>query len=148
MAKLNKTDKSGIGLGAGILMPQLKHQWRLKFTGKNIPFTIGQRDKFVMQMVSCSFDYHLKTLTLVFEQDAFTSDLHNIVKKFSTFARSPGIMNRVSFLVDMLDGSNKIINSFSFEDCVLIAHSFDLDYADYGTTKHKIKFSYKTTKEI
>ena len=137
-----------VGISDGILMPQMMHQWQVKFTGQNIPFTDEQQHIFVTQMVACSMDYHLKTLTLNVQQDRFTSELHDMVKQFSIFSKTTAATNKVSFIVDMLDGSYTVLKSFSFVGCILIAHSFELDYANSDAAQHKIKFSYKTTKEI
>jgi len=134
--------------GDGILIPQLQHQWRLRFIGNNIPFTDTERQLISMQIISCGIDYHLKTLSMVLEQNRYTSDLHDIVKKLSTLAKSDVASNRISFIVDFLDGNNETHQSFKFEGCALIAHEFDLNYAVSDTAKHKIKFSYKTTKEV
>jgi hypothetical protein len=135
-------------IGTGILMPQLQHQWRLRFTGENIPFTDIQRNLLRSQIVSCGLDYHLKTLSMDIEQNKFSSELHTMIKKFSTIAKSGTASDKVSFIVDMMDGSDKVLNSFSFTGCSLIAHKFDLSYANPGIARHHIKFSYKTTKEV
>ncbi len=147
MATINKVNKV-TSVGDGILMPQLKHQWRIRFAGQNIPFSAEQKQMLAMQTMACSMDYHLKTLSIVIEQDRFTSYLHNMVKRFSALSKTTTTTSKISFMVDMLDGNNETLKSFSFEGCILIAHLFDLDYTDSGSARHKIKFSYKTTKEL
>lgn len=137
-----------VGIGDGILMPQLKNRWRLRFTGSKSLFSDENLHFMAVQVVSCSFDYHLQILNMVFEQDRFSSKLHDLVKQFNTISKSSSNVDKVSFVVDMLDGDDTVLQSFKFDGCALIGHLFELDYASSETAKHNLKFSFKTTKEL
>jgi len=145
MATINDLDKTDIG--EGILMPQLVHQWRLRFAGKPSLFTEHELTAMAMQVVGCSFDYCLNVFGVEFEQDKFTTRLHDLVKRFSALSKKSS-NDEVSFIVDMMDGDGTVLKSFKFSNCALVGHSFNLNYAESGTAKHKVKFSFKTSKEI
>jgi len=146
MAKVN--DKGIAGVGDGILIPLLKHSWRLRFTGKKSLFSDENLQFLAAQIVSCSFDYHLQILSMVFEQDRFSSKLHDLVKQFNTISKSSSNVDQVSFVVEMLDGGDTILQSFKFYGCVLVGHLFELDYASSEIAKHNLKFSFKSSKEL
>ncbi len=147
MANLNKKSKVK-NLDGGILMPQLANKWRIQFTGDHTPLSSTEMYIFGMQMVACSVDYKLKTLSLIIEQDSETTHLHDMVKKLTIYAGNDNMTDKISFELDMLDGGGDAKKSFVFNSCSLIAHSFDLSYGETETAKHKVKLSYKTTNEV
>lgn len=147
MASLhNSTTLSNIT--TGILMPQLSHQWKVKFNTNPSYFSDTQRDIFLAQIIECSFDYHHKTISFTLEQDKHSTELHTMIKKFSDLSKRDASTNKFSFIIDMLDGTNTVLKSFSFNECALVGHTFDLNYADSSVVKHKINFAYRITEEL
>jgi len=146
VAKIN--DEGMPGIGAGILMPLLKHRWRLRFTGNKSLFSDDILHMMAMQITSCSVDYHLNVLKVVIEQDLITSHLHDFAKRLSSLTKVDKSADGISFVLDLMDGSENVIHSYQFTGCTLIGHVFELDYADSGAVDHKFKFSFKSSKEL
>lgn len=136
------------GLGEGILMPQLKDQWFLRFAGSDLLFSKEIVRKMAAQVVACSFDYCLNILNISLEQDRFSTDLHDLVKQFNTLSKTSSNADKISFNVGMLDGQGEVIKSFKFSGCTLVGHEFKLDYADSGVARHELKFAFKESKEF
>lgn len=146
MADMNK---DGIPkLGDGILMPLLKHRWRLNFTGNKSLFSNDILNLMAMQIISCSIDYHLNVLKVTIQQDLHTSHLHDLAKRLSSLAKVEKNADHISFVLDLLDGCNNVLHSYQFAGCTLIGHLFELAYADNGVVDHQFKFSFKSSKEL
>ncbi len=135
-------------LSSGILMPLLKNRWRLRFTGNKSLFSDDILHMMAIQIVSCSVDYHLNVLKVAIEQDLITSRLHDFAKRLSSLAKVDKSADGISFVLDLMDGSENVIHSYQFTGCTLIGHVFELDYADSGAVDHQFKFSFKSTKEL
>jgi len=148
-SQVEDMNKDEIGkIGDGILMPLLKHRWRLKFTGNKSLFSDDILHMMAMQIVSCSVDYHLNVLKVAIQQDLSTSHLHDFAKRLSSLAKMNKSADAISFVLDLMDGCENVIHSYQFTGCALIGHVFELAYADNGAVDHKFKFSFKSSKEL
>ncbi len=136
------------GLGDGILMPQSKNRFRLTFTGNKSLFPDDAIHIMTLQTISCSYDYHLKVLNVILEQDRYSSKLHDLVKQFSALSKNTANADNISFVVEMLNTDDTVLHAFKFEGCSLIRHLFELDYAANAAAQHELKFSFKSLKEI
>jgi len=135
------------GVGTGILMPALKNRWRLNVNLQNTPFIDEMLHEIAMQIITFKFNYHLQILEMEIEQQSNNSMLHTFVKQLSKLAKTNDY-DKIKFVVEGLDGTDKVTYRFLFSSCKLIDHQFDLDYASSDACKHWLKFSFKETKDL
>ncbi len=127
MAKLTKESKATIGMG--ILAPQLSYRWRLRFPGNTL--TTEEHNRVACQALSVNVDYAKRELTIVLQQDAITTLLHEaIIKMFDK--------NTVVLHVDGIHAATEEPEYILEYTCKAKEHSFKLDYASNKIANHHI----------
>lgn len=139
-------DKGAKDVGVGILMPQLQRRWRLVITN-SVPLIDEIKQLLKMQITALKFNYHLQILEMVIEQNANNAHLHTLVKQLSKLSKI-NEYDKISFVVEQLDGNETVLGRFMFSGCKLIDHVYALDYGSSAACAHELKFSFKETKDL
>jgi len=127
-------------------MPQLQYRWRLVITN-SVPLIDEIKQLLISQITALKFNYHLQILEMLVEQNGNNLHLHTLVKQLSKLSKINDY-DKISFIVEQLDGNAEVLGRFMFNGCKLLDHCYALDYAARGACTHELKFSFKETKEI
>ena len=133
-------------LTTGILQPKQQNRWRLSFL-PNVPIIDEIKQLVRLQIISFKFNYHLQVLEMVIEQNMNNTHLHTLVKQLSKFSRTNDY-NKISFVIEELDGNEEVVGRFLFGSCKMLDHDYVLDYAMSDACRHWLKFSFKETKDL
>ena len=128
---------------AGIWMPLLKNRFIVRFD-------CDREQALQRQLVSCKIDYVNKELTVEIEQDSISTIIHDIL--FNLISGSSALTDQpvkrfdrsvVNIFVEPVrqDGEDTMRDSSLQFRTRIKAHTFELAYADSGTTNHTIVFS-------
>jgi hypothetical protein len=135
------------GIGTGILMPAVQNKWRLNVNLQNTPFLDEVLEILALQVLSFKFDYHNQVMEMVIEQNLNDTKLHTFVKQLSKLSKTNDY-EKVKFVVEGLDGTDKVTYRFLFSGCKLLEHEFVLDYACGQACRHWLKMSFKQTRDL
>jgi hypothetical protein len=100
-----------------------------------------------MQVISFKFDYHNHLMEMELQQNVNDTKLHTFIKQLSKLSQTNDY-EKVKFVVEGLDGNDKVTYRFLFSGCKLLAHEFALDYACGNACQHWLKMSFKQTRDL
>ncbi|RYD63677.1 MAG: hypothetical protein EOP83_11575 [Verrucomicrobiaceae bacterium] len=117
----------------GIVQPNTKHSFRVKFCGGYIDTTDSYLD-FMQNMHSVEIDLVAKRVTLVVRDDVLSLVSQHIAKMLN--------LGETQITVEHLLGSCDPISVKDFVGCKALSHSCGFDYGDAGVAMHTLVFSY------
>jgi len=126
--------KKSANLGVGILIPDLKYRFRVRYPHDG-RFNREGGDVLTRQTCNCEIDYVNKTITLKLEQPAALGEMHDLI---TYLIDSPSAL-----IVESMAGDGEPNYAITFSLCQCVEHEYRLDYAFSEAASHELIFQYR-----